>query len=141
MATIDNYPRVVAALCVWREASNQSYAAMLGVAWVERRRITPLHDLVYVVTQHAQFSSMTVRGDSNTVRWPQTSDPSWERACLAVDAVFNGVAPDPTEGATFYFSPPVTEPPADWGAVEATVTLDQLHFYKSVPTPLQQTPP
>jgi|SRR5271155_1634815 len=132
MSTLDNYPLVLAAECLWREAQNQPYSAMLGALCVMRNRITPEHDLVYVVTQRRQFSSMTAPGDPNLVKWPESNDVAFPVCCQAVDAVF-GTEPaaDPTGGATFYFSPPLTEPPEEeWGPVTITVKLGALTFCK-----------
>jgi len=132
MNPLDAYPSVLAALCIWREASNQAYSAMLGVAFVLRNRITPAHDLVHVITQHAQFSSMTIPGDPNLVRWPQSGDSAFAACCTAIETVFGGgtSVPDPTHGATFYYSPPLTTPPSAWGPVVMTAVIDQLTFCK-----------
>jgi len=131
MSTLNNYPMVLAALDLWREAQNQSYQAMLGVAWVMKNRIIFPHDMVYVITKKFQFSSMTAPGDLNLVKWPETNDVAFPICCQAVEAVFAPGAVDPTLGATFYFSPPVTSPPAAWGPVVVTVKIDELTFCKA----------
>lgn len=131
MSTLDAYPLVLAAECLWREARNQPYSAMLGAACVMRNSLTPEHDLVAEVTRRLRYSSMTAPGDPNLVKWPESSDTVFPMCCQAVDAVF-GPSPieDVTVGARNYFSPPVTEPPADWGPVVFTVKLGDLSFYK-----------
>lgn len=134
MATIDNWPECVAALCVWREARNQAYTAMIGVAWVIRNRVTARLDLAAVVTKRYQFSSLTAPGDPNLVDWPQMADASWEAACAAVDGVFGGVVADNTGGAIFYYSPPLSEPPVGWGPVVVTTKIGALTFCKPQPT-------
>jgi N-acetylmuramoyl-L-alanine amidase len=132
MMTLNNYPMVLMALDLWREAQNQSYAAILGVAWVVKNRIVMPHDLVYVVTKKYQFSSMTSPGDLNLVKWPETGDAAFAMCCTAAEAVFSPGAVDPTNGATFYFSPPITEPPvAEWGPVVITAKIDELTFCKA----------
>lgn len=131
MTTQSSYPAVLCALDIWREAQNQPYSAMLGVACVCRNRISTAHDLVYVVTQKHQFSSMTQPGDVNLVKWPESNDPVWPLCCQAADAVFGASpVPDVTAGAAFYFSPPLIEPPTAWGPVVVTVKLGELTFCK-----------
>src|SRR5271170_5366480 len=114
--TLDGYPLALVAIALWREAQNQTDAAILGVACVMRNRVTLAHDIVHVVTQPWQFSSMTAPGDANLIKWPETGDAAFVRCCAVVDSVF-GSAPvaDVTGGATFYFSPPLTAPPSAWG--------------------------
>jgi spore germination cell wall hydrolase CwlJ-like protein len=131
MTTLDVYPMVLCAECVWREARNQSYQAMVAVAWVIRNRVRlPGHDLVRVVSAPWQFSSMTAPGDPNLVKWPQTGDAAFERCCSAVDAVWGGTFADNTKGATFYYSPPITEAPREWGPTVVTTVIDELTFCK-----------
>ena len=107
---------------------------MLGVAWVMKNRIIAPHDLVYVVTKKYQFSSMTAPGDLNLVKWPETGDAAFALCCKAVEAVFAPGAVDPTLGATFYFSPPLTEAPSAWGPTVETITIDEITFCRSVST-------
>jgi len=138
MNPLDSYRLVLAALCIWREARNQSYSAMLGVAFVLYNRITPTHDLIHVITQRMQFSSMTAAGDTNLILWPQTGDAAFGACCTAVETVLGGeeiTVPDPTNGATFYYSPPLTAAPAAWGPTVVSAVIDQLTFCKpSSPT-------
>jgi N-acetylmuramoyl-L-alanine amidase len=133
MGTLANYPLVLAAIDLWREAQNQSYAAQAGVTWVIKNRVNAGHDLVHVITQKFQFSSMTAPGDVNLTKWAETlpPDPAFPQCCSIIDGVFTfGTIADPTGGATFYFSLPVTEPPHEWGAVVITKVIDGITFCK-----------
>lgn len=125
------WPKIIAALCIWREARNQTYAAMLAVAWAIKNRVRAGKDECAVVTQKWQFSGMTAPGDPNLIQWGQTNDPIVARVCMAIEAVFEGSTPDPTNGSTFYFSPPLTAPPEEWGPVTVEVTIDELTFCKA----------
>jgi spore germination cell wall hydrolase CwlJ-like protein len=136
VTTLGCYALILCAIDLWREAQNQPYSAMVGVACVCRNRVTPTKDLVAVVSAKHQFSSMTQPGDVNLVKWPESNDPVWPLCCQAVDAVFGAdPIPDVTGGATFYFSPPLTEPPEnEWGPVAITIKLGALTFCKQVST-------
>jgi hypothetical protein len=141
---ISCYARTLMQLCVWRESRGDE-AAWSAVAWVilnrAMRRITlttgtfgsgvlSLDEAIqHVVTAHEQFSSMTVKGDVNTVQWPLPS-VVWAGVAAAVDAVLNGMTPDPTAGATFYFSLPLLTPPEHWGEVTKTLDVGGIQFWR-----------
>jgi hypothetical protein len=131
---VSEYPRVLTQLCVWREARGvpQAYSA---VTWVIVNRadryldMIPDEALIHVVTQSNQFSSMTHSGDLNLIQWPRLG-AVWSSVCTAVDAVFDGFTPDPTDTATYYFSPPLIEPPSAWGPVVRTGTFGTIQTFK-----------
>ena len=126
-------PTQLLALCLWRESRGESIAAKLGVAWVilNRTRMAPAqgfkHSIAENILHPGAFSSF-LQGDPNATKYPQIGDPSWGD-CLSV-AEAMGLS-DPTFGACFYFSPPLTEPPVhQWGPVERTAVIGHLQFYK-----------
>ena len=80
-----------------------------------------------VCIQPYQFSGMTAPNDPNLVQWPQSNDPQMAD-CISIAGLVAGK--DPTAGAKFYFSKPLTEPPKEWGPVTGTVVIDGINFYK-----------
>ena len=70
-----------------------------------------------------QFSSFN-RGDPNSTKYPDTESQVWKDCVRAVESQ----EPDPTGGATWYFSLPLKEPPKAWGAVEVSAVIDGLTF-------------
>lgn len=131
------------ALCVWREARGESYLgkrSVMHVIW--NRAQNPGwwgHDARQVVLKPYQFSSFN-ENDPNSKEWPTEEKPADWQAWVDALAIANAVlSRDPseqndlTQGAVFYFSPPLTEPPHTWGAVDFTVKIGNLSFYKQVP--------
>jgi spore germination cell wall hydrolase CwlJ-like protein len=91
----------MAALTAWREARDQGPAGMAAVLHVMANRSATWGKTPYqVVTQPNQFSSMTVRGDVNSVLWPCPTDMA---SMLAMaQTVLDGGEDDPTQGALYY---------------------------------------
>lgn len=128
--------RWLTAICLYREASNQSYSAILGKAFVIRNRAlrktwegsTPAQ----VVTCKMQFSSMTAPGDANLIRWPtDPEEKAWLNCTLAAQAVCIDppIGRDVSGGAEFYFDYPENEPPKEWGSVKLTAVIDGTKFW------------
>lgn len=95
----------VLALTVWREASNQGLDGMKAVACVVRNRAQKWGGSIYsqcVATN--QFSSLVIKGDPNTVRWPPTNNPSWMDAQAIAKGIIDGSQPDITKGALYYWN-------------------------------------
>ena len=126
------YEKILMALDIWREASNQNEQAWNGIMHVILNRVAHPrwwgHDIVSVITHRWQFSGMTAPGDSNLTRWPQVNDPQF-LAILDMIEKDVGEVIDETCNAIFYFSPPLTEPPTAWGKVKFTVKIDDISFY------------
>ncbi len=122
--------RLLAALCVWREARGEVADAKLGVAWVLKNRckMAPAQgfkpDIAGNVLKPWAFSSFSA-GDPNADRYPAVADQVWLDCLAAADSV----KADPTGGAVFYYSPPLTEPPHAWGLVQLKAVIGHLHFY------------
>lgn len=137
-------PLVLLAVCNWGEARGEGIEAKLGVSCVVRNRVkTGRYGQGYagVILKPHQFSSFTP-GDPNYPKLlhPLLYEPEaiWNECYAAASAVYDGTQPDVTNGAVFYFSLPLTEPPKKkdgscaWGRVEHTVTLDGLSFWKEL---------
>lgn len=121
---------MLVALCIWREAQNQSRIAQLGVLWVMKNRcaMAPAQGFKHTINEEIlrpfQFSSFN-SNDVNSTKYPRAGDPVWPQ-CLNLA---NCDDPDPTDGAVFYFSKPLTEPPAkQWGPVKISAVIDGLTF-------------
>lgn len=119
------------ALCVWREARGEGQAAKRGVVDVitNRCKMAPREGFHATIAGNVlkpwAFSSF-MDGDPNSVKYPRFNDPSWyECQSAAAD-----IEADSTGGAVFYFSKPLTQPPAAWGPVTHTATIGGLQFYR-----------
>lgn len=137
-------PLVLLAICVWGESRGEPLPAKLGVACVVRNRVATGrygHGYAGVILKPYQFSCFTP-GDAN---FPKLLHPlshgteeTWDACFTAAYTVLNGSQPDVTDGAVFYYSLPLTQPPTHkngtvaWGSVEHAVTLGGLSFWKEL---------
>lgn len=124
-------PTQLLALCVWREARGECIEAKLGVVWTVLNRCHTRGqgfqpDIAGNVLKPGAFSSF-IDGDPNATKYPCPDDPSWHDSLQVAQAA--GIS-DPTRGAVFYFSPPVTIPPFAWGRVELSAEIGRLKFYR-----------
>jgi spore germination cell wall hydrolase CwlJ-like protein len=124
-------PVQLLALAIWRESRGESLAAKLGVAWTIRNRcsMAPAQgfksDIAGNVLKPWAFSSF-MQGDPNSVKYPAPTDQSWLDSLAAAQAI----EADPTMGAVFYYSAPRSQPPHEWGAVEHSADIGNLHFFR-----------
>ncbi len=120
---------LLTALCVWREARGEKYEGKLGVVWTLRNRCKAApaqgwkHDMAGNILKPWQFSSFNA-DDPNSQKYPVDGTPDW-LDCLKAAA---DESPDPTNGATFYFSRPLHEAPKVWGNVVITAVIGGLTF-------------
>jgi N-acetylmuramoyl-L-alanine amidase len=131
---ISDYARVLLKIMVWREMQNVPEAWKAVVHVVLNRAAKGGwwgHDIVTVCTTPWQFSSMSAHGDPGLLKWPR-EDNLWMKLGKAVDDVLDAGDPDPTGGATYYFSAPITSPPTAWGQVEETLAVGSVHFFRQV---------
>ncbi len=87
--------RFMLALCVWREARNQSQLGKNLVAAVIKNRVQDPRwpdTYVGVVTQRRQFSSFNA-GDPNATLFPLETDGSWKGCVVAADVVLSSREP------------------------------------------------
>lgn len=139
MSTIldDYYPYFLAALCVWREARNQSIDARRGIWWVLQNRVgRPIFrpTLIGVVLQPWQFSSFNAT-DPNVTKFPNPATALDWQAWQEILAIAESPGDDPTDGAVYYESFDPAELDAirgkdSWFAADKmTVQIDAVRFY------------
>ena len=82
-----------------------------------------------VIFKKWQFSSLTAPGDSNLVRWPATTDKSWQDSLLQAETALLGLIKNPVSGADSYYDISI-KPPA-WTAAPARKVkqIGRLVFY------------
>ena len=128
---------IFAALCCWREARGEPFEVKVAQIWCQRNRVEAhwIHDNTYqdVACHPHQFSGLTQPGDPNLVKFPESSDHSWQDCILVAEGVtVNNSYPDPTQHAVFYHDVSIKEAPAVWGPVTRSVQVGRLVFYRAV---------
>lgn len=128
-------------LVLWREARNQNYLAMLGVAWVVKNRVASPRwwgsDYPSVILKHFksiyQFTSFD-EADPNSTAFPRGTEPAWVKCLEAAVDAFKGKEPDPTLGATHYFDKSLDNNPPAWAnsSMIYTADLGAFHFYREL---------
>jgi spore germination cell wall hydrolase CwlJ-like protein len=126
-------------LCIWREARGETMEAKKGVAWCIRNRVMKEgrqwygDDWTTVILKPYQFSSFNAN-DPNATKLPLMSDPSFKDCLTAAKYAYNGMAPDPTQGATYYFDDSLAANPPKWAKTfTPTVKIGRLNFFKETP--------
>lgn len=102
------YEIALLALCIWREAAIDGEAGMRAVAHVILNRVNDVefpNSFWSVICQRNQFSSMTLKGDLMTVRYPAGDDESFAKALQIAEQVYNLDGEDPTGKAIYYRNP------------------------------------
>jgi hypothetical protein len=106
--TFDDFSKSLLCLLAWREERSNGVNGMLGVMFVVRNRVKKGWfggDYLQNIASHNQFSSMTVVGDSQTVKYPVINDPQFTQALQLVDEVCDENNPrvdNITNGALYY---------------------------------------
>lgn len=96
----------IVALTLWREASGEGTQGMKAVANVIYNRALHNGITMYdVCTAPNQFSSLSIRGDASTIRWPKQTDVVFQSACQLAEDALAGTLEDITDGALFYYNP------------------------------------
>jgi len=121
------------ALAVWKEASDQPAAGQLAVAYsVLTRVLHPRwwgHDLLSVLFDPEQYDCFTIKGDPDLVRWPKSSDPSWDACVQAAQSAIDGSQPNPAPDATSYYD--ISIPAPAWATEPQFVAaIGRLRFYR-----------
>lgn len=98
-----DYQAFLLALVMWREARGEGAAGMEAVAHVIVNRTRQWRQSLYeVICGQNQFSSMTVCGDSQSVRWPDDNDNAFIMARVVAVSVLDQTFSDTTGGALYY---------------------------------------
>ena len=118
--------RFALALCVWREARNQSPLGQLLVAQVIENRVRdPRWPDTYlgVITQPWQFSAFN-RTDPQVSKFPSETDAEWPLAVAVADAVL--AAPRPFTTANHYHTTTVSP---SWKRDDKVVVREGDHIF------------
>lgn len=136
------YPWILFALCLWREARGCTLAEIEAIANVISNRAADPQkrfgkDLVSVITAKDQFTSISppvniTRNEwVNATKWPGSEDAEFLACCAIADSfgqATNGA--DPTKGATNYYSVPIEDVP-DWADPDKmTLSIGSFRFFK-----------
>jgi len=110
--TYSDFSKAIIALTCLREMRGQGMNAMLAVAFVLRNRAAAgwhRGDAYLNAVAADQFSSMTIKGDPNTVWYPEEpNDPEFVQLLQMMDEVFDEANPrvdTVTNGAKYYWVP------------------------------------
>ena len=133
--TLEAFPNQLLALCIWREARNQSRMAKLGVKWIILNRVANpkgpyVHcsTVVQTILCPLQFSSFNP-DDANAKLLPNPIHAEDFAAFIQCCEVVDSQDPDPTGGATHYFSTDIA-PPSWADPAKQTATVGNFRFYK-----------
>lgn len=128
------------ALCIYREARGEGFLGKRAVGCVVRNRVNAQsyfgHSYDAVILRPYQFSSFN-QNDPNSTIWPADGEASWVECVAEANDVLAG-CDDVTNGALFYYSPPLTAPPRAWGPVIPTASIGHLSFWKPSPVSLSE---
>jgi len=123
-------------ILVGREARNQAFDAMLGVAWSVRNRVMkPRYwgtDWCSVMAHKDAYTSLSVAGDPNLIVYPDLGQKAWQIVLQAAELAYSGTAQDPVDGATHYFSTDIAPPKFALAADSIFVRqIDRMRFFKA----------
>lgn len=120
------------ALCVYREARNQSPEAARGVAAVVMNRTKHPgwwgQDVFSVVTKPYQFSSFN-HADPNVTVFGAPADHIWQECMNIAAEAIGGSLVDPTGGATLYYSDPCNPKPTWALRYKELCVIGAFHFF------------
>lgn len=109
------YERVLWALTIWREASNQPHEARVAVAHAIKNRVDRPswwgRNIIEVLTKREQFTSInTATNDPNLRRWPVYGDKVFLECLDIVEGVVMGVYGPVFKGADSYYDDSIPAP-------------------------------
>lgn len=135
-------------LMCWREARGEIQMAKRAVCCVARNRVNAqtyfgktYHEVILHPYQFSSFNAppRTHITDPNESKWPEDDEADFLDSLDAAKQVMDPGTNDVTNGASLYFSRPLTMPPVSWGAVLPTASIGHLVFWKPAPADLSLT--
>ena len=125
---------VLVGLLIWREGSDQPYLVKLAMAYSLIQRTIDKgwwgHDILSVIAQPWQYTSMTGVGDPNLIRWPRSEDASWADSLAAANAALHATEANPAPTADSYYSLPIEHVPK-WATPSKFLTqIGTVRFYR-----------
>jgi N-acetylmuramoyl-L-alanine amidase len=142
MMTVTEKDRDVLARTLWGEARGEGLAGMVAVAWTIRNRVDDGKDKSWWGEGYAgacqkpyQLSCWNRNDPNYQFLSGARQIPFRELAqCrIAADQVIGGKVPDPTGGATHYYSTSMSSPPKWVVGAKQTLRLSHHIFFKDVP--------
>lgn len=140
--TVTEKDRDVLARTLFGEARGEGLAGMLAVAWSIRNRVEDCKDKSWwgegytgVCQKPYQFSCWN-KGDPNQpflTGAKQIPFRELAQCRLAADMVVDGKVPDPTSGATHYYSDSMPKAPTWTVGAKKTLVLGRHVFFRDVP--------
>jgi hypothetical protein len=103
----EDFEKAIVALACWREMRSEGVNGMLAVALVLRNRAKKgwYHGSLYEnAIALNQLSSMSVRGDVNTVHFPDTREPQFQTLLQLLSEVFDDSRVDNLTNGALYFA-------------------------------------
>jgi hypothetical protein len=101
-----NYVLSLAVLTAFREERSNGLNGVLAVMFVIKNRANANWnngDVYRIITAKNQFDSIVRIGDSQTVFYPDPTDPVFIKACQYADGILDGTTADNlTSGAKYY---------------------------------------
>jgi len=133
MTQQDMADRVFMALMIWREARGESTEGEQAVAHVAfTRSLRPGwwgRDLMGVLFQPWQFSSLTDPNDKQLTTWPKPTDQSWKDSLQVACGVLDGKLSNPAPWADSYFDDSISPP--DWATPDKFIRqIGRILFYR-----------
>jgi spore germination cell wall hydrolase CwlJ-like protein len=134
--------RDVLARTLWGEARGESLVGQIAVAWTIRNRVNDGKTKSWwgegyagVCQKPYQFSCWNKNDPNFAYLSGAKSIPFREfaQAQIAADQIIAGKVPDPTRGATHYYSTSMKAAPAWAHGAKQTLKLGQHIFFKDVP--------
>ena len=90
-------------MCAWREGRGEGMEGMRAIMHVVANRVKAWKkDWDEVITGRNQFSSFTIKGDSQLVVWPDDDDKLFQDVFKLASFIYDGIDDDPTKGALYY---------------------------------------
>ena len=131
---MNNYAKILLALCLWREARNQSDDAIRAVAWSIRNRVShPTwwgKNWIDVITHPFQYSSFN-KNDPNSYKFPSSLDLKMPICISIAEEVYSALEGDPTNGAVSYYDRSLDNNPPEWAKTAIhTCDIGAFRFFR-----------